>query len=92
LIAAGGGGLAEGGIVAAVASAPAVVISGIGLAVAGAAAYIHYRNLKADLLTMEEAQARRERDIRELELSRANLEVALAQLSAESKSIVRLSL
>lgn len=88
MIAAGGGGITEGGIAAAVASAPAVVFAGIGLVAAGAAAYIHYRSLKTDLITMEEVQARRERETRELEASKANLEVVLLQLSADSKSIV----
>ena len=64
------------------------MIAGIGLVVAGATAFIHYGNLKADLVTMEEAQARREREMRELEVSKANLEVVLTQLSADSKSIV----
>ena len=65
-------------------------IATAGIATAGAASlsYIHYKNLKADLETREEAQVRREKDLRELEVSRANLEAVLAQLSADSKSIV----
>lgn len=55
---------------------------------AGAAAYIHYRNLKAELMNLEDVQARREREILELKASKVDLEVALAQLSLESKSIV----
>jgi hypothetical protein len=88
LITAGGESITAEGITTAVASAPTVVFAGIGLVAAGAATYIHYRSLKTDLITMEEAQARRERDTRELEASKANLEVVLLQLSADSKSIV----
>ena len=76
---------------AAVASTATVmfsIFSSIGLVVAGATAYIHYTNLKANLETMAEAQVRREKELRELEVSRANLEAVLAQLSADSKSIV----
>ncbi|KAJ5683125.1 hypothetical protein N7462_006290 [Penicillium macrosclerotiorum] len=78
--------LAEGGLTAVVASASAVT-TGVGLAVAGATAYIHYRTLRADLMSMEEAQERRNQEIRELEVSKAILEQTLAHLSAESKSI-----
>jgi hypothetical protein len=63
-------------------------VMGVPCLLAGAATYIHYRSLKADLETMEEAQMRREKELRELEVSRANLEAVLAQLSADSKSIV----
>ncbi|KAJ5455540.1 uncharacterized protein N7458_003804 [Penicillium daleae] len=85
-IVASGSVLAEGGLTAVVASASAVT-TGVGLVVAGAAAYIHYRTLRADLMSMEEAQERRNQEIRELEASKAILEKTLAHLSAESKSI-----
>ncbi|KAL4736541.1 hypothetical protein BDV11DRAFT_207544 [Aspergillus similis] len=65
----------------------AVVTPGLDFVVGGAAAYIHYRALKAELLSMEEAEERRNHEIRELEASKATLEQTLAQLSAESESI-----
>ncbi|KAJ6069431.1 hypothetical protein N7499_011318 [Penicillium canescens] len=61
--------------------APAVVATGV-------LAFAHYVTLKADLSNMEQAQAKRDQEIRELEESRAHLEAALAQLSEDSKSIV----
>ncbi|KAL4982537.1 hypothetical protein BDW68DRAFT_182448 [Aspergillus falconensis] len=82
-----GGSLAEGGLAAVIASTPAVVTAGVGFVVAGAAAYIHYRSLSADLLSMEEAEERRNHEIRELEASKAILEKTLTQLNSESKSI-----
>ncbi|KAL4910294.1 hypothetical protein BDW74DRAFT_144781 [Aspergillus multicolor] len=82
-----GSGLAEGGLAAVATSTGAVVFAGVGFVVAGATAFILYRNLKADLMSMEEAQERRDREIRELEASKANLEMTLTKLSAESKSI-----
>lgn len=85
-----GSGVAES-IAAAVASTSAAAIAGVGLVVGGAAAYIHYRALKAELISMKEAEERRNHEIRELEAAKATLEKTLAQLSAESKSIVGLS-
>ncbi|KAJ6102316.1 hypothetical protein N7486_004743 [Penicillium sp. IBT 16267x] len=61
--------------------APAVVATGV-------LAFAHYVTLKADLSNTEQAQAKRDQEIRELEESRAHLEAALAQLSEDSKSIV----
>jgi tRNA A58 N-methylase Trm61 len=65
----------------------AVVIAGVG-AMAGAAVYIHYRSLQADILTFEERQAQKEIAIQELKASTANFKVVLAKLTAEEKSIV----
>ncbi|KAL4984133.1 hypothetical protein BDW68DRAFT_180924 [Aspergillus falconensis] len=61
------------------------VASDVGVAVAGAAAYIYYEILKADLFSIEEAQERRDHEIREHEASKATLEKTPIQLSAESK-------
>lgn len=55
---------------------------------AGAVAYIHYRILSGELLGMEEAQARREREARELDITKSNLETVLSDLKADSTSIV----
>ncbi|KAL4767104.1 hypothetical protein BDW60DRAFT_227033 [Aspergillus nidulans var. acristatus] len=82
-----GSALANGGLRAVVASTSAVVCTGAGAVVAGAAAYIHYRTLEAELLSMEEVEERRKREIRELEVSKAALQKTLVQLSAESQSI-----
>ncbi|KAL3468133.1 hypothetical protein BJX64DRAFT_283016 [Aspergillus heterothallicus] len=57
----------------------------------GAIAFLHYVTLKADLSSMEEAQAKRDEEIRELEQSKAELEATLAQLSEDSKSIVEIA-
>lgn len=61
--------------------APAVVAIGV-------LAFAHSVTLKADLLNMEQAQAKWEQEIHELEEPRAHLEAALAQLSEDSKLIV----
>ncbi|KAJ5401516.1 uncharacterized protein N7487_007412 [Penicillium crustosum] len=60
--------------------APAVVAIGV-------LAFAHSVTLKADLLNMEQAQAKWEQEIHELEEPRAHLEAALAQLSEDSKLI-----
>ncbi|KAE8384245.1 hypothetical protein BDV23DRAFT_177207 [Aspergillus alliaceus] len=60
--------------------APAVVATGV-------LAFASYVSLRSDISNMEQAQARRDQEIRELEKSKAHLEVALAQLGEDSKSI-----
>ena len=81
----------RGGVSAVIASAPQV-LSAIPLVVGvGAAAFVHYVTLKSDLSSMEDAQAKRDQEIRELEESKERLEAALAQLGKEAKSIVSCS-
>ncbi|KOC18838.1 hypothetical protein AFLA70_196g001771 [Aspergillus flavus AF70] len=60
--------------------APALVATGV-------LAFASYVSLRSELSTMEQAQARRDQEIRQLEESKAHLEVALAQLCEDSKSI-----
>jgi len=71
-----------------VASTSAAVISGLGLVIGGAAAYIHYSTLKGDLSKMEEDQTRRRIGIKELTGKAAELQVTLQKLSSEESSIV----
>lgn len=78
----------RGGISAVVASAPEVISIAPVLAFVGAAAFVHYVTLKGDLSSMEDATAKRDQEIRELEESKSYLEAELAQLSKESESIV----
>lgn len=59
-----------------------------GGAVLLAVGYVHFRGLSAELYSAEEAQAKRDRELHELEVSQAKLETAVAHLSTESKSIV----
>jgi predicted transcriptional regulator len=78
----------RGGLSAAIASAPEIISIGPVLAAVGTAAFVHYVTLKSDLASMEQAQAKRDQEIRELGEAKAQLEAALAQLSEESNSIV----
>jgi hypothetical protein len=71
-----------------VASTSAAVVSGLGLVIGGAAAYIHYSTLKGDLWKMEEDQARRRMGIKELTAKAAELQVTLQKLSSDKSSIV----
>ncbi|KAL2830418.1 hypothetical protein BJY01DRAFT_254638 [Aspergillus pseudoustus] len=77
----------RGGMSAILASAPEIISITPVLVAVGAAAFVHYVTLKADLSSMEDAQAKRDQEIRELEESKTHLELALVQLSKESKSI-----
>ncbi|KAL3473103.1 hypothetical protein BJX99DRAFT_261649 [Aspergillus californicus] len=74
------------GVSAAVVSAEAITIAPV-FVVVSAAAFLYYVTLRADLESMEQAQAKRDQEIQELEESRAQLEAALAQLSEDSRSI-----
>lgn len=80
-------GLQKGGLVAAAASVAAAG-AGTPLLIAGAALYLYHRNLQANLMTLQEAQEKRDKEIRELEESKSSLEKALLQLNEESQSIV----
>lgn len=57
-------------------------------AAVGMAAFIHYVTLRADLSSMESAQEKGDQEIRELEESKTQLEIALGRLGTESKSLV----
>jgi hypothetical protein len=81
--------LAESGLAAVVASTSAAVISNPGLVIGAAAAFIHYLALKEDLSKMEEGQARREIEIKELIAKAAELQAALRKLSSEKSSIAQ---
>jgi hypothetical protein len=63
-------------------------IPGVDFVVGAAAACIHYSALKGDLSRMEEDQARREMDIKELTAKAAELQATLQKLSLEKSSIV----
>lgn len=78
----------RGGVSAIVASAPEVFSVLPVLVGVGAVAFVHYVTLKSDLSSMEDAQAKRDQEIRELEESKERLEATLAHLGKEARSIV----
>jgi hypothetical protein len=77
-------GIAGSGLAAAVALSEVSA----GIVVGGAAAFLHYSYLKGDLLQMEDAQLRREMEIKELAAKTSELQVALRKLSSDKSSIV----